>query len=286
MYNINLIGAGKLGKSIGKLFNLHSLVNNLYIVNNSIHSAQKASKFIGTGKIIKNIINLPSADIYLFAVPDNQIVNCVTEALKKNISEQAVFVHFSGVMPSSIMYQKRLLDNIKVVSVHPVKSFANENLAVSSFTGTHCSIEGDTHACLLIKDIFVKFGAKVFTVDEYYKPIYHFGCTIASNYTVTLAHMAETVFKNAGLNKNDAHSLVISLMQNAIDNMSSFQDLSLALTGPVQRREWQTILLSWQQLAYSKNENLLNLSKSLAINTAVLAKYSNKDMQKLLSIVN
>ncbi len=69
---INIIGAGKLGATLGYLFSKVSSVKIGAIYNTSSKSSEKAIKFIGQGTYYSDIALIPPADLTLISTPDDK----------------------------------------------------------------------------------------------------------------------------------------------------------------------------------------------------------------------
>lgn len=72
---VNIIGAGKLGKTLGRLIVQNQLANLGGIYNRSVESRKEAIEFIGAGTAINELNLMPEADITLISTPDFQIEN-------------------------------------------------------------------------------------------------------------------------------------------------------------------------------------------------------------------
>ena len=87
---VNIIGAGNLGKTIGKLIFTHDVGFIQEICNTSTKIGIEAASFIGQGDV-KTISELLPADITFITTPDDQIECCCQELsrsakLKKIVS--------------------------------------------------------------------------------------------------------------------------------------------------------------------------------------------------------
>ena len=101
---INIIGAGNLGKTIGRLFVKNNIGTIGGICNRSKESALKAINFIGDGDYYPDISTLPNADITFIATPDELIAKACREySTNKNIRPGNVVLHCSGSQTSDIL---------------------------------------------------------------------------------------------------------------------------------------------------------------------------------------
>jgi prephenate dehydrogenase len=85
---VNIIGAGKLGKTIMKLIVLKEAGTVQGVCNSSLSSSKAAVEFIGQGKAYANISNLPAADITFITTPDDSIEKCSIELSQSKTLKQ------------------------------------------------------------------------------------------------------------------------------------------------------------------------------------------------------
>ena len=238
---INIIGAGKVGKTLGKLCVQHRLANILGVYNKKQGHAENAIAFMGQGTAVPSLTALPIADITFITTPDDVIQEqSDTLARIEDIFLGRVFVHCSGVQTSDIFSAVKA-KGAWVASVHPMRSFANPSLSVENYPGTYCAIEGDPEAINVIEPLFQAMGAITYTIEKEKKSLYHAAGVFASNYLVTLSEQAALCLKEAGVEQSMARNIIISLMKSSLTNLEASASPSLALTGPIQRGDITTL---------------------------------------------
>lgn len=240
MLSINIIGCGKLGKTIGKLIVKNNAGNVLGIVNSSLASGKKSAEYLGEGIAFESVNELPKADFYFITTKDDLIEEMANKLHTANVLKPgATVLHCSGSLSSSVLNKVKENDCF-VASIHPIKSFANPGRAISTFHGTYCAIEGDERAVLILTSFFQQMGAITFPIKKENKSIYHAGGVIANNYLVTLHYQAMQCYMKAGVDKEIAKGIVSMLMKDAFDNLNNFSHTQ-ALTGPIQRGDIKTV---------------------------------------------
>ena len=70
---LNIIGCGRLGRSLGKLWHSSGAVEMSSVCNNSLQSGQQSCEFIGGGNPVSGIEQMPQAQLWLIATPDRSI---------------------------------------------------------------------------------------------------------------------------------------------------------------------------------------------------------------------
>jgi len=280
---INLIGAGRLGKTIGKLFAEAKLGIIQDVCNRSIKSGQEAVAFMGQGKACAEPEALRPADLYFICTPDDLIeVTCQKVMHTCPPPPGSTMIHFSGVLSSTAL-QAASTHGCSVASLHPMKSFANPAESIHSFRGTYCAFEGDPIVFSLLHPMLTQLGAHVFTIEAHQKALYHAAGVISSNYLVTLAQVAMHCYHTAGISESIAKALVNTLMQDTLNNMNKVSALSDALTGPLARGDSKT--LHTHLFALSQHTAYEPLYKMLGKATLALTKHDEAKKQALLAML-
>lgn len=237
---LNIIGCGRLGKTLAFLLRKTNLVFIQDIYNSSMSSSENAVAFIGEGTACHTLEQFRSADLYLIATPDDAI-----EAVCKQLGQQAapkpgsLVFHCSGLRSSDSLDSVRTL-GCYTASVHPIFSFSNPLIDIKNFSGTYCSLEGDVQALEIISPLLAGIGGQSFLLAKESKALYHAACVFSSNYIVTLSAMAEDCYQKAGLPFDLAKPLVNSMMTQSLNKLKDTSAVK-ALTGPIQRGDKETL---------------------------------------------
>jgi len=229
---VNVIGAGRVGKTLGKL--LHHHIQS--ICNQSLASSQAACDFIGAGRAVAHLSDLPPADITLIAVPDKAIAS-VCEAWVKSTNPQpgSIVFHVSGALSASAL-QSAQAKGLYTASIHPLKSFADSDQAYKTFKGTFCGMEGDVQALDRLAPLFESLGAELGVIDSDSKALYHAACVMACGGLTALYATCQQLLKTAGM----PEAQLGEYMKQTIDNNVKLGS-SAALTGPVARGDEDTV---------------------------------------------
>lgn len=237
---INIIGCGKLGKTIGKLIKVNQVATIQGVLTASKISAQLAVDFIGEGVAYESLHDLPAADITFVTTRDDIIKHTADQLHAASVLKKgSIVLHCSGSLTSDALLSTRL-SGCNIASIHPIKSFANPEQAVNTFAGTYCAMEGDVEAIHLLSSLFEKIGAKPLSIEKRQKKIYHSAGVIANNYLVTLHHHATQCYVNTGIEESTAKNIASMLMNDALNNLKNLSH-EKSLTGPIQRGDVNTI---------------------------------------------
>ena len=238
MLTLNIIGAGSLGRTLGRLWRQQGYFRIQSICNRSIQSSQSAVEFIGAGRAVDTIAAMGEADCWLIATGDCQIAaTAAALAQSARLSGNNLVFHCSGALSSEILAPCR---PAALASAHPVHSFADPALSAQSFTGTWVALEGDARASEILRGAFSALGCELLSVAAQNKTLYHAGSVFACNYLSALMDLSLRTFTAAGINRSDALRLLAPIvMQTAQNNMQLGPEKSL--TGPIARGDTDTV---------------------------------------------
>lgn len=240
---LNIIGAGKLGRTLARLFSDAGLVTIGDIYNRNSEHSHSAQAFIGAGRVITNLEQLSNkpAQLWMLATPDDVIGDCATQLAElAGISWQKTTVfHSSGLKTSTELSALQKLGS-SIASAHPAHSFANPERSLTSFVSTVCTLEGDEQAITTLGSLLNAIGGQTTTIEPEAKPLYHAATVMASNYLVALLGASETLIEKAGIEKPLASAVLSPLMRQSLENGLAEGAIN-ALTGPIPRGDINTL---------------------------------------------
>lgn len=280
MQTINIIGCGRLGKTLGYLIQQSGSSAIQDICNRSRESSVAAAQFIGAGRPCL-IDELAPADIYLITAPDDAIAAICAELVAKHkLQKNSIVLHCSGSLSSGVLKSAQTL-GCYIASLHPIKSFADPAKSVKTFTDTFCAFEGSAEAYTVINSLFSAIGGKVFSIEKNQKALYHAAAVFASNYLVTLSHIATQCYEKAGVSSDIVTQIVQQLMTTTLHNLATLPPAK-ALTGPIARGDIQTI--SKHLVALQDSLSLSALYKILGQQTLELARINDAAKAELMKL--
>lgn len=266
---VTIIGAGRVGMTIGRLCHVTGAARLVEIVTRDSETTAAALAFIGSGTAVDGDTGLQPADVFLLTVPDDQIESaCIRLAATGVLSSASVVAHCSGAHGASLLAAATRA-GASVASIHPVRSFADPARVAASFDGTMCAIEGDPLALTVLGNLFAALGARLITVDARHKTLYHAGAVFASNYLVTLIDVAIQTYGQAGISAEDALSMIAPLLRETADNVFRLGPVA-ALTGPIARGDMATVARQQEALGIVHPAHAA-LYAQLALATVALA---------------
>jgi predicted short-subunit dehydrogenase-like oxidoreductase (DUF2520 family) len=160
------------------------------------------------------------AELVLLCVPDTAIAD-----VARGLEPGPWIAHVSGATPLAALdpHERRF-------GMHPLQTFTRARGA-EQLDGAWAAVTAETdEARALGLELARLLGLRPFELAEEARLLYHAGAAIASNYLVTLHHVATDLFRAAGA-PPDA---LAPLMRRTIDN-------GFELTGPIERGDWGTV---------------------------------------------
>ena len=270
---MNIIGSGKLGRTLARLFYEAGHVQIGGIYNRNPESSQSALNFIGDGTISAALEVMPNADFWLIATPDDAIQDCSKQLAQLNKAWcNTIVFHTSGLKTSAELSALKSSGSA-IASIHPAHSFANPEQSLSTFKNTVCALEGDTQALQKITPLLEAIHAQTTHIQPEAKALYHAATVIASNYLVTLNEVSNALLAKAGFNEQLSTAVLAPLMTQTLKNTLE-TGAKNALTGPIARGDQQTIKTHLEALKRDLPE-YTGLYKTLGEKTLQLAKKQN-----------
>ncbi len=241
MKSISLIGAGKVGTTLGKaLSEAGYTIRSLSCA--TLPEAEESRRIIGHGEpSIDNIHTAQNGEILFISVPDDRIASVVQELDSSDIfwQEKTVF-HCSGLLPSEVLKPLRT-KGASTASFHPIQSFSNKHAASGIFQNTFFGLEGEEQAVTIGRKIVRDLGGRSIQIRPEDKPIFHAAFSITSNFFVVLLDSAVTLLKTSGLSEEKAVQILRPLLDGTLKNIKEENSVRSALTGPVIRGDGQTV---------------------------------------------
>lgn len=279
---VNLLGAGRLGRSLGRLIATDREAVLQDVLTTRADSAVSAVAFIGAGRAVHDLAALRPAGLWLLTPPDAAIAPLATALAGTGLLRAGdVVCHCSGALPSSLLAPLRAA-GAAVASVHPLKSFADPAAAAASFAGTWCTAEGDAEALQCLQPLFERLGARVARMDAAGKTLYHAAAVLMCNDLVALMEAGLRSAEAAGLEREAALAMFGPLVRETLDNVFRIGSVR-ALTGPVARGDAAVVARQHQALQ-ALDPRLAEAYRALAAVALDLARQQGTDAAALAAV--
>lgn len=268
-YKVSVIGAGKVGTAVGNLLTKkgHQIVA---AVATSSDSLDKAAPFLPGACLLTDIDQaIAGAKVILITTKDEQIKPACDElAAKRLLGPEHTVIHMSGASSLDVLSSAKSA-GAKVASIHPIQSFVNVELAIEKLSGSCFGVTAEDEAKDVALDIVADLGGKPIEISDENKTLYHAAACIASNYLVTLLHLAEEVYGAAGMGKDIALEAAMPLIKGTVSNIESVGTVA-ALTGPIARGDVKIVKQHLDSLK-RLDENVISAYKMLGLQTVDIA---------------
>ena len=240
MMDVSIIGAGRLGTSLGR-----ALARKGYKIRalscQSLISARESQKIIREGKALTdNVKAAGEGNLIFLCLPDEKLAKAARKLAHSNISWSKKFVfHSSGLLPAEILkpLQER---GAFTASVHPIQSFSQKSSSPKHFDGIFWGLEGDKKALSLARKIVRQLKGHPLPIKAKDKPLYHAACSLASNFFVVLLDIASSLLEDIGLKEEDAERCLLPLLEGTLQNVKKF-GRKTSLSGPIVRGDKESV---------------------------------------------
>lgn len=234
-----MVGAGKVGSALVMLLHRRGYPVT-GVADTNAAAAGRLAKALSVPATSKPEDITGDADIVFITTPDRAISLVAAEINERGgfKAGQVVF-HTSGAYPAEKLAAARCAGAL-VASLHPLQSFADVAMAMENLEGSYFALEGDAGAQPVAEQIVRELGGKLFTIAAGDKPLYHAAACIASNYLVSLMHLATGLYNRFGLSRAEAFQALLPLVQGTINNIAQ-SGPAQALTGPIARGDDATV---------------------------------------------
>jgi predicted short-subunit dehydrogenase-like oxidoreductase (DUF2520 family) len=235
-----IVGCGRLGNALGRFLSEKGY-RAVGAASRTLASARELADLMGAGKVGTSPREVTGkADVVFITTPDGVIETvCRSISEARGFAENAVVLHCSGALPSTILQGARSC-GAAVGSLHPLQSFASKTFRRSPFPGIIMDMEGDGPAVRMAERIAADLGAKSLLIKTEKKPLFHAAAVAASNYLVSLLDLAFQLMGEAGVTPQAAWQVLRPLVNGTLSNIDE-TGIPEALTGPIARGDLETV---------------------------------------------
>lgn len=243
---IGIIGAGKVGCSIGKYMRECGLPVEGYFSKRA-ESSEEAGTFTGT-KVFQNLEDIIKAcDVLCITVPDDAIGDVWSEIyrISKTWSvtqplQHKIICHFSGSL-SSAVFSGIDSTGASGCSVHPMYAFSDKFTSYHQLNTVIFTMEGQERALAVMDGLFSRMGNRVLKITPDKKALYHCSASLVSNFMIGLVQMGLDMLEQCGISEEMGRELFAPLIRNNVETMLN-KGCERALTGPIERDDCQTVV--------------------------------------------
>ena len=233
-----IIGAGKVGCSLGKYFRLNNLkVTGYYDVNENL--AKEAATFTETTFIedLETIVKI--SDTLFLTVPDD-LITTVWNQMKDMSLEGKFICHCSGALSAGDAFPGIDKCGAFGYSVHPLFAVSDKYNSYKELSHAYFVIEGNERHREEISGIFKNLGNEVRYIAAKDKVKYHCAAAVCSNHVVALIQESLELLQECGFDEESALKALTPIMLGNMQHIVERGTVN-SLTGPVERADVKTV---------------------------------------------
>lgn len=284
---IAIIGAGKVGKTVGMLAR-DKFYPIAAIAGRDTAKLNEAARMLGGARICSPAEAAQAAEIVFLSVSDDAIEGVCSElASNSSFKKDQIVAHFSGALSSEVLATARDSCGALIASAHPLQTFSSVDSALQAMPGTYWFCEGNPLALATLTQLITSIGGLPRMIATEKKVLYHAASAIACNYLDTLMDLSLKVAEDADLDRDEAWQALLPLVQATLRNISNAGTTN-ALTGPISRGDVKTVSRHLEALSES-NMQIAEIYKLLGIWTTGIASrkgLSDDLKEQLISILS
>lgn len=239
---LGIVGAGRVGLSIGKYFQAAGITLTGYY-SRTLKSTEEGARFTGSSVFTSLTDILAASDTLLITTPDDEIAS-VWDCIVKECSgySNKIVCHCSGSLSSEIFSESQK-HGFSVCSLHPMYAFHHKYKSYQKLHQVFFTLEGDDTAVSSFCHVLDVLQNHYTVIDSKDKIKYHCAASMASNQVIALLSKSIKLLMQCGFSPSQAYEMLGPL---AIDNVKnvfalSAQGVVSALTGPVERNDVVTV---------------------------------------------
>lgn len=234
---VGFVGAGKVGCSLGKLFNerQHNLLG---YYSRTSSSAIEAADFTNSNYFQDLETLIKDSDTVFITVPDDAI-GAVWEQIKHISIAGKMICHCSGSLSSEIFKDIEETGAFGF-SVHPLLAVSDRYTSYQELPKALFTIEGNENHLDEIQDLLESCDLKVTRISADVKTRYHGAAVLCSNLVVALVQAAQDELRKCGFSDSDLSDAIAPLLLGNVNKVLSVGTAG-ALTGPIERNDFGTV---------------------------------------------
>lgn len=248
---LGIIGAGRVGLSLGKYFSETESVTLTGYYSRTRQSAEEGAAFTGSA-VFSSIHDIFGAsDTLLVATPDDEIASvwdCIVKECelagasdkgRNPECSQKIVCHCSGSLSSEIFSENKRY-GMSVCSMHPMYAFHHKYESYQQLHQAFFTLEGDERGVQAFTGLLSARNNHYAVIDSSRKVKYHCAAAIASNQIVALLKKSLDMLAECGFSETEAYEMLGPLAVNNVKNVFA-HGVRDALTGPVERNDTATV---------------------------------------------
>lgn len=264
---IGIIGAGKVGTSLGKYFDYHNL-ELIGFYSKTLEHAKEAAKECHASCYLMMRDLIEDCDILFLTVPDDAVATVWEEMKAFSLTGKTV-CHTSGLLTSQL-FSGAGERGAKAAAIHVMRAFGERFSGWEQMKDAPFTVEGSGWA--EISELLTFCGNAVYPIRAGEKAKYHAAGVFASNFVLALLSVSERLLRDASIPPGAAKKMLSGLILGNVEAALQ-KGTEEALSGPLERGDIGTLCAHMAALGEEDRELYTLLSRELLH----LAKRKNPD---------
>lgn len=267
--DIGIIGAGKVGCSMGKYAMQHRIPVAGYY-SKTMKSAEEAAAFTRT-ECFEDLTDIILASDTLWITTPDDSIREVWDCIAKYDIRDYVICHFSGSLSSDVFSG---IDKKKAhpCSIHPIYAFSDKNTSYQKLKDAYFTIEGDDFAVEQMTALLERMGNHVIRIKSGKKALYHSAASLVSNHLLGVIDVGIQIMEECGFTQEDAYAALTPLILGNVE-AGCKEGCMNALTGPIERNDVKTVDRHLAVLTGTARD----IYESIGQDLVIMAKEKNPD---------
>ena len=275
-----MIGPGRLGGALALALDRAGWPLDSIVYRSNRPAASAIADAMATsvpGLIAYDELRHTASPLIIIASADPEIA-VISKNLSRMISSPAIVLHTSGSLSSDVLGDLKRA-GCDVGSMHPLVSVSDAFLGADRFRGAYFCIEGGTRAVDAATEIANAVGAKPFSIETRFKPLYHAAAVTASGHIVTVFDMAIELLSACEIDRETARTILMPLVASTVENLRT-QEPAAALTGTFARADVEAFERHLSAMTSAVAKDSLRLYLEIAERSVRLAETHGADAAK------
>ena len=232
---IGIIGAGKVGTSLGMYFNAKGCPLAGFYSKTPQHAEEAANRCHAAFYPASREL-VADADLLFLTVPDDAVAGVWEEIRHFPLSGKTV-CHTGGLLTSAV-FRGAAEAGVKAAAVHVMCAFGERFAAWEQLCGAPLTVEGSGTPEMTA--LFTACGNRLCPISPEAKAKYHAAGVFASNFMLALLSVSERLLRDACIPPETAHQMLCGLVRGNLDAALD-RGVKEALSGPLERGDAGTV---------------------------------------------
>lgn len=255
-----IIGAGKVGCSLGKYFVLHGLsLSGFFDADQEAAGTAAAFAETNVEEKLENLVQ--KSDVLFLTVPDGLITE-VWKQIREFPLQGKYICHCSGALSAGEAFPGIVDSGAFGYSVHPLFAVSDRFHSYKELSNAYFTIEGEEKHLNTVMELFQSFGNPVRQIRAEDKVKYHCAAAICSNQVIALIQESLELMQQCGFEEHSALEALQPLIRGNVQRVVEKGPVE-SLTGPVERGDEKTVQKHLRCLGEQEQMLYLLLSEKL-----------------------